>query len=73
MRRRIPQHDLTAAEASDALGLSIPRIREMVETGQLDGRRVGKVTMVHRKGALAYIDTIGTPPTTEPANTPPAA
>ncbi|MFG6197695.1 helix-turn-helix domain-containing protein [Nonomuraea sp. JJY05] len=73
MRRRIPNHDLTAQEAADALGLPVPRIREMVETGQLDGRRVGKAIMVHRKGALAYIDTIGAPPTTEPANTPPAA
>ncbi|WP_043637124.1 helix-turn-helix domain-containing protein, partial [Nonomuraea candida] len=60
MRRRVPNHDLTVAEASDILGLSQRTTRDMVDAKQLDGRRVGKATMVHRKGALAYIDTIGT-------------
>ncbi|MFC4014685.1 helix-turn-helix domain-containing protein [Nonomuraea purpurea] len=67
MRSRIPNHDLTVQEAADALGLAPSRIRELVDAKELDGRRVGNAIMIHRKGALAYIDTIGTTKPTQPA------
>ncbi|MFD8564697.1 helix-turn-helix domain-containing protein [Streptosporangium canum] len=59
MRRRVPAHDLTASEAAAVLKLPEPSIRKLFAAGDLGGRRVAGAVLIHRKAALAHIQTIG--------------
>ncbi|MBG0818898.1 helix-turn-helix domain-containing protein [Planomonospora sp. ID82291] len=65
MRRRLPNHDLTVPETATVLKVSETRVRELVNTGALGGRRVGRAIIVHRKALLEYIQRIGAAPTVE--------
>ncbi|GAA2410842.1 hypothetical protein GCM10010404_80920 [Nonomuraea africana] len=60
-RRRVPNHDLTTTEAATVLDLSPQRVRALVDSEELQGRRVGKAVTVYRNSVLDYIRNIGTP------------